>query len=92
MTVTVTNRSQAHSSSSSRRIQIRDKLRPSRVNVSGRTKIPLYFEELQSRIGHIHLALDETGELAFHVDRESRVVRVSPGQVSFLYSLIGPIG
>ena len=67
------------------RQQIRSDLRPSQVNVSGRTKIPLSFEEVQSRIRHNHLALDETGETAFYVDGELRVVRITLDQVSVLF-------
>ena len=58
------------------RHNIPNDLKPSQANVSGRTKIPLSFEEVQSRIRHNHLSLDGTGESALYVDGELRVVRV----------------
>lgn len=55
--------------------------RPTQANVSGKTKIPLSFEEVQSRITHNHLAIACDGRSAIYIDEELKVVRVSLGTV-----------
>ncbi|THH11152.1 hypothetical protein EW145_g828 [Phellinidium pouzarii] len=46
------------------------------ANVSGRTKTPLSFEEVQSRITHNHLAIAHDGQSALYIDGELNVIRV----------------
>ena len=43
---------------------------PTQANVSGRTKTPLSFEEVQARIKHNHLGLAIDGREAAYVDKE----------------------
>lgn len=51
--------------------------RLTQATVSGRTKTPLSFEEVQSRITHNHLAVAEDGDVALYVDEEHKVVRLA---------------
>lgn len=55
---------------------------PTQVNVSGRTKTPLSFEEVQSRITHNHLAVAHDGQSAIYIDSELNVIRVVVSPVS----------
>ena len=62
---------------------------PTQANVSGRTKVPLSLEEVQSRITHNHLSVGSNGDEVAFVDEEMRVVRVRLSQVrSFLFHRI----
>ena len=54
---------------------------PSQANVSGRTKTPLSFEEVQSRITHNHLAISSDNKSALYVDGEYNVIGVELGSV-----------
>lgn len=59
--------------------------RPTQANVSGRNRVPLSFEEVQSRIRHNHLSVAHDGQSAFYVDENFNVVRVSVTQVCTIY-------
>ncbi|KAH8114520.1 hypothetical protein DFH11DRAFT_1689007 [Phellopilus nigrolimitatus] len=50
---------------------------PTQANVSGKTRTPLSFEEVQSRITHNHLAIAHDGQSALYVDNNFNVNRVS---------------
>ena len=49
---------------------------PTQANVSGRSRTPLSFEEVQSRITHNHLAISQDGTEAIYVDDDLNVIRV----------------
>lgn len=55
--------------------------RPTQANVSGRSRTPLSFEEVQSRIRHNHLSVAQDGQSALYVDENFNIVRVSVTQV-----------
>ena len=57
---------------------------PTQANVSGRTKIPLSFEEVQSRVTHNHLTVSHDGQSALYIDEELKVIRISLNAVSSL--------
>ncbi|KAL5501499.1 hypothetical protein ACEPAH_8759 [Sanghuangporus vaninii] len=50
--------------------------RPTQANVSGRSRTPLSFEEMQSRITHNHLAISHDSRSAVYVDDDLNVIRV----------------
>lgn len=54
---------------------------PTQANVSGRTRVPLSLEEVQSRITHNHLSVGWDGDEAVFVDEEMRVVRIRLSEV-----------
>ena len=55
---------------------------PTQANVSGRSRTPLSFEEVQSRITHNHLAISKDAQSAVYVDDDLNVIRVVLNPVS----------
>ena len=51
--------------------------KPTQATVSGRTKSPLSFEEVQSRITHNHLAVSSDGKNAIYVDKDLNVIGIT---------------
>lgn len=66
-----------------RRFRLNSK--PTQATVSGRTKTPLSFEEVQSRITHNHLSISYDGSHAIYVDEDLKVIRVTVDSVRSLY-------
>lgn len=56
---------------------------PTQANVSGRSRTPLSFEEVQSRITHNHLAISHDARSAVYVDDDLNVIRVALNSVSY---------
>ena len=52
------------------------------ANVSGRTRTPLSFQEVHSRITHNHLAIAHNRESGIYVDERSAVVQITLNAVS----------
>jgi hypothetical protein len=57
--------------------------RPSQATTSG--KVPLTFQEVQSRITHNHLPIHSQSGRAAYVDADYNVILVELGEVSFKY-------
>lgn len=55
--------------------------RPTQINVSGRTKTPLSFEEVRARITYNHLTVAYDGKSAVYVDEDWTLVKVVIGPV-----------
>ncbi|KAL5525765.1 hypothetical protein ACEPAG_7102 [Sanghuangporus baumii] len=51
--------------------------RPTQANISGRSRTPLSFEEVQSRITHNHLAISHDSRSAIYIDDDLNAVRVA---------------
>lgn len=49
---------------------------PTQAGVSGRSRVPLSFEEVESRITHNHLAVDAENSVALYVDEHLQVIKI----------------
>ena len=60
--------------------------KPTQANVSGRTKVPLSFQEVQSRVTHKHLAVCRQSKRAAYVDAGLTVIGIDVDEASqFLF-------
>ena len=62
---------------------------PTQVSISGRSRIPLSFEEVESRITHNHLAVNAELEdnVALYIDEHLQVIKIYIRAVNFLVSM-----
>ena len=65
---------------------------PTQANVSGRSKTPLSFEEVQARIKHNHIAVAFDGRTAAYVDKDMNFCVVSVDEVRGRTSIGDAVG